>query len=162
MFVSCAADDSRGVMKTNSLLLGLRLLGVAVLLNLGVAHADDAAWRRQLLGTWEGAVVSDEETGARRATIRELTITMDKISATDGDGRSLGEGSYKLAEEGGLLTIDATGVNGPAMNQTMLGIWKLEGDTLRWCSANGGKPRPTEFKTRSSGPYLMVLKRKKD
>jgi uncharacterized protein (TIGR03067 family) len=106
--------------------------------------------------------VSDEETGARRATIRELTITMDKISATDGDGRSLGEGSYKLAEEGGLLTIDATGVNGPAMNQTMLGIWKLEGNTLRWCSANGGKPRPTEFKTRSSGPYLMILTRKKD
>lgn len=149
-------------MKTNALLLGLRLLGVAMIFNAGAVHADDAAWRRQLLGTWEGAVVSDEETGARRATIRELTITLDKISATDGDGRSLGEGSYKLAEEGGLLTIDATGIQGPAMNQTMLGIWKLEGDTLRWCSANGGKPRPTEFKTRSSGPYLMVLKRKKD
>jgi hypothetical protein len=23
-------------------------------------------------------------------------------------------------------------------------------------------PRPTEFKTRSSGPYLMILTRKKD
>lgn len=149
-------------MKTNALLLGLRLLGVAMIFSAGASHADDAAWRKQLLGTWEGAVVSDEETGARRATIRELTITFDKISATDGDGRSLGEGSYKLAEEGGLLTIDATGIQGPAMNQTMLGIWKLEGDTLRWCSSNGGKPRPTEFKTRSSGPYLMVLKRKKD
>jgi uncharacterized protein (TIGR03067 family) len=149
-------------MKTNLLPAGLRLLCAALFSALSLAHADDAAWRKQLLGTWEGAVVSDEETGARRATIRELTITMDKISATDGDGRSLGEGSYKLAEEGGLLTIDATGVNGPAMNQTMLGIWKLEGNTLRWCSANGGKPRPTEFKTRPSGPYLMILTRKKD
>jgi hypothetical protein len=61
--------------------------------------------------------VSDEETDVCRATIRELTITMDKISTTDGDGR---------------------------------------------CSANGGKPRPTEFKTRSSGPYRMILTRKKD
>ena len=149
-------------MKTNLLSAGLRLLCAALFSALSLAQADDAAWRKELLGTWEGAVVSDEETGARRATIRQLTITMDKISATDGDGRSLGEGSYKLAEEGGLLTIDATGVNGPAMNQTMLGIWKLEGNTLRWCSANGGKPRPTEFKTRSSGPYLMILTRKKD
>ena len=148
-------------MKTNLLPAGLRLLCAALFCALGLAQADDAAWRKQMLGTWEGTVVSDEETGARRATIRELMITMDKISATDGDGRSLGEGSYKLAEEGGLLTIDATGVSGPAMNQTMLGIWKLEGDTLRWCSANGGKPRPTEFKTRSSGPYLMILTRKR-
>ena len=154
--------ECRAVMKPNSILFGLRLLGVAMFCLIDLAHADDAAWRRQLLGTWQGAVVSDEETGARRATIRELTITMDKISATDGDGRSLGEGSYKLADENGVLTIDATGVNGPAMNQTMLGIWKLEGDTLRWCSANGGKPRPTEFKTRGAGPYLMVLTRKKD
>ena len=149
-------------MKTNLLPAGLRLLCAAHFSMLSLAHADDAAWRKQLLGTWEGAVVSDEETGARRATIRELTITMDKITATDGDRRSLGEGSYKLAAEGDLLTIDATGVNGPAMNQTMLGIWKLEGDTLHWCSANGGKPRPTDFKTRSSGPYLMILTRKKD
>lgn len=149
-------------MKPNLLPAGLRLLCVALCLTLNLAHADDAAWRKQLLGTWQGAVVSDEETGARRATIRELTITLDKIRATDGDGRNLGEGSYKLAEEGGLLTIDATGVNGPAMGQTMHGIWKLEGDALRWCSANGGKPRPTEFKTRSSGPYLMILTRKKD
>ena len=148
-------------MKPNLLPAGLRLLCAAFFSIVSFAHADDAAWRKQLLGTWQGAVVSDEETGARRATIRELTITMDKISATDGDGRSLGEGSYKLAEENGVLTIDATGVNGPAVNQTMLGIWKLEGDTLRWCSANGGKPRPTEFKTRSSGPYLLILTRKK-
>ena len=149
-------------MNTNLLSAGPRLLFVAIICTLGLAHADDAAWRKQLLGTWAGAVVSDEDTGARRATISELTITMEKIVATDGDGRSLGEGSYKLAEEGGLLTIDATGVNGPAMGQTMLGIWKVEGDTLRWCSANGGKPRPTEFKTRGAGPYLMILKRKKN
>jgi hypothetical protein len=104
-------------MKTNLLPAGLRLLCAALFSTLSLAHADDAAWRKQLLGTWKGAVVSDEETGARRATIRELTITMDKISATDGDGR---------------------------------------------CSANGGKPRPTEFKTRSSGPRLMILTRKRD
>jgi hypothetical protein len=34
--------------------------------------------------------------------------------------------------------------------------------TLSLCRANGGMPRPTEFKTRSSGPYLMILTRKKD
>jgi uncharacterized protein (TIGR03067 family) len=149
-------------MKANLPPAGLQLLCAAILSTLCLAHADDAAWRKRLLGTWEGAVVSDEETGARRATIRELTITQDRISAIDGDGRSLGEGSYKLAEEGGFLTIDATGVNGPATGQTMLGIWKLEGDTLRWCSANAGRPRPGEFKTRSSGPYLMVLTRRKN
>lgn len=162
MFVSSAGNETWGVMNTHSFLVGLPLLCAAMFFNLSRAQADDVAWRKQLLGTWEGAVVSDEATSARRATIRELTITMDKISATDGDGRSLGEGSYKIAEEGGLLTIDATGVSGPAMGQTMLGIWKLEGGTLRWCSANHGKPRPTQFQTRSSGPYLVILTRKKD
>jgi len=148
-------------MTTNLLSTALRLLCAVISCNLSIAYADDAAWRKQLLGTWEGAVVSDEVTGARRATIRELTITLDKITAVDGDGRSLGEGRYNLAEEGGVLTIDATGVNGPASGQTMLGIWKLEGDTLRWCSANGGKPRPTEFRTRGAGPYLLILTRKR-
>jgi len=149
-------------MKNSRHLTGPRLIAAAFLATLSVVDADDSALRKQLLGTWEGAVVTDERTGARRATIESLTITMEEISATDGDGRDLGKGTYVLGEEGGLLTIDATGIAGPAMGQTMLGIWKVEGETLRWCSGNNGHARPGEFITRGSGPYLMILTRKKN
>lgn len=136
-----------------------------VLLILGAAsvRADDSALRAPLLGTWTGSV-TDGEGATRnhpRATIRELTISADKITALDGDGRSLGEGSYKLVIENGVLSIDATGTAGPPSGQTMLGILKLEGGTLKWCSANGGKPRPTAFRTRPGSSYLVVLTRKK-
>lgn len=149
-------------MKTSLHLTGPRLLAAAFLTCLATVSADDRSLRESILGTWEGAVVTDERTGARRATIETLTITIDEISATDGDGRDLGKGTYTLGEEGGVLTIDATGTAGPAMGQTMLGIWKLEGETLRWCSGNNGHERPTDFRTRGSGPYLMILTRKKN
>jgi uncharacterized protein (TIGR03067 family) len=149
-------------MKTSLHLTGPRLIAAAFLALLTSAKADDGALRKQLLGTWEGAVVTDERTGARRATIESLTITMEEITATDGDGRDLGKGTYVLGEEGGFLTIDATGIAGPAGGQTMLGIWKVEGGTLRWCSGNNGHTRPEEFITRGSGPYLMILTRKKN
>jgi uncharacterized protein (TIGR03067 family) len=126
---------------------------------------DPAALRRQLIGTWTGAVVSGDSArpGSPRNSLREVVITADTISAHDSDGRYLGTGTYTVARGAdGRLTIDATGTDGPARGQMMPGIWKLEGGVLHWCSANAGKPRPAEFKTQSSGPYLMVLRRKQD
>ena len=56
--------------------------------------------------------------------------------------------------------INATGVVLPGKRErTFLGIYSLEGDTLKWCVDNRQKERPTEFRS-AGGKYLLVLKRK--
>ncbi len=125
--------------------------------------ADMAADLKKLEGVWEGAAVDGDgsKPGSARARISELIITPQKISAKDGQGNSLGEGTFKLQRLGNVLAIDANGTGGPTRDKQYFGILLLEGDTLKWCSANPGKPRPTEFKSSPPGAFLMVLKRKK-
>lgn len=123
---------------------------------------DEAAQRRALLGTWEGWVVegTGEGPNQRRQRVSELVITADQISAKDGRGASLGVGSYRLGASGNLRTIDAAGTSGPALNKRYLGIYLLEGNTLKWCSGTPGRPRPAEFQTRPPNHFMMVLTRK--
>jgi uncharacterized protein (TIGR03067 family) len=124
----------------------------------------DAAARKQLIGVWEGWVVEGDGSrqGDRRMRISELVITLDKISATGGQGNSMGEGAYKLSVSQGRKTIDATGTDGEPRGKLYLGIYSLEGDTLKWCSGSPGKSRPGELRTNPGlGHFLMILKRKK-
>jgi uncharacterized protein (TIGR03067 family) len=56
--------------------------------------------------------------------------------------------------------IDSLYNNGPWQGQVSLGIYDAAGDTVRYCHAEPGKPRPTDFSTApGSGRTLMVLKR---
>lgn len=123
---------------------------------------DEAADRRTLLGTWEGWVV--EGTGAspsqRKMRVSELVITPQQISAKDGRGASLGVGTYRLGTSGNLRTIDAVGTGGPTLNKRYLGIYVIEGSTLKWCSGSPGKIRPAAFQTHPPDHFMMVLTRK--
>jgi uncharacterized protein (TIGR03067 family) len=128
--------------------------------------AGDAAQRQRLAGTWEGWLMEGDgsQQSQRRQRINELVITATQISAKDGRNISMGTGSYRLGGSGALPTIDATGIMGQQVQgKTYLGIYQLQGDTLKWCSGNDkAKTRPTELKTNTgSGHLLMVLTRKK-
>jgi len=121
--------------------------------------ADDAAQRKRLEGRWTGQVVDG---GGERGPVEiaELLITADRITGREGAGRSFGEGSYRLEAGQPWSNLDATGIQGPTRGRTFLGIYSLEGDTLKWCVSNPGKPRPTELVSRATqGQYLMILKR---
>ena len=92
-----------------------------------------------------------------------LTIDETEMSAVDlaAGEKAMGSGMYSIDASGDLKRIDATGVVLPGKRErTFLGIYEIDGDTLKWCVDNRQKERPTEFKT-GGGHYLLILKRKK-
>jgi uncharacterized protein (TIGR03067 family) len=138
----------------------LCLLGATVVLAPVVTQGDDLGDRRALEGRWEGHVADPR--GDRPGPIRfqQVLITPERIRATRGDGSDMGEGNYRLGEIQGVRTMDAYGLAGETRGKTYLGIYQLRGDTLWWCTANPGKPRPQEFASRpGAGQFLMVLRR---
>ena len=71
----------------------------------------------------------------------------------------------------GIITLNSTrspkAINtwdsdGPHEDETVPGIYQLDGDTLKLCFAMPGEKRPTEFTTKAgTGAILVVYKRKK-
>jgi len=121
--------------------------------------ADDATQRRRLEGRWTGQIVDG---GGEQGPVEvaEMLITPDRITARGPYGRAFGEGQYRLEGGQSLLNLDAMSTAGPGRGKIYLGVYSLEGDTLRWCVANPGRPRPTELVSRArQGQYLMILKR---
>ena len=125
------------------------------------AQNDRAKEREKLAGTWQGFVVNGKGENPNAGPVKlEVIIAGDKMTAKDlqSGNKSMGEGTYKL--DLAKKTIDPTGNAGPEIGKSYLGIYSLEGDTLKWCVANPGKARPTQFVTKT-GQFLLILKRQK-
>ncbi len=126
------------------------VVAILVLFTMDFAFADD---RKEILGVWSGAMPGDAPGSI------ELTITSTKISGRNArTGKSLGEGTYEMDAK--LKTIDTKGIEVPVRGRTYLGIYSLEGNTLRWCSQSRSKQRPVDLKHRPDrDQFLMVLQR---
>jgi len=60
-------------------------------------------------------------------------------------------------------TIDYNVLEGSGKGKKVLGIYEIDGDTVKFCFAAPGKDRPTEFQSKEgSGHTLSVWKRKKE
>lgn len=127
------------------------------------AVADETLKTKALAGTWVGARY-DEGKGEdpEKGVKLQLVFEGDKVVATRIPTADVGEGSFKLSDDG--KQIDAIGKTGGFRSKTYLGIIKVEGDTLYWCTTSGSKDqkRPNAF---SADPgehtYLIVVKRQK-
>ena len=76
------------------------------------------------------------------------------------DGESLGVGTYDVDPV--KKTLDAHGIKDPVSGKTYLGIYSLEGDTLKWCSNSGSNKRPKDLSVSPTGShFLMILQRQK-
>jgi uncharacterized protein (TIGR03067 family) len=127
--------------------------------------ADEADDLKKLNGVWKGWVVDGrgDDPKQRRVQI-ELTIKDNTIVATEGGKKDLGEGTFALKHTKDGQQMDATRTKGPGSKRaaTYLGIYSLEGNTLRWCVGNPpGKARPGELRSKT-GQFLMVLTKEKD
>jgi uncharacterized protein (TIGR03067 family) len=124
--------------------------------------ASTSSDNKDLLGQWEGfLVVGDGARASQRQSNVALTIKPGTITCTT-PGNS-GEGTYRVfGGNGQLRNIDATGMAGFYRGNIYRGIFSIEGDTLKWCSGDPGKARPTELRTNTAaGHYLIVLTRKR-
>lgn len=138
----------------------LILLGLCVAMPSGPARAQGAAADKALIGEWEGQMMDGDGSnpGQRRMNI-SLMITDKKITATGGRGETMGDGTYKVSGK----HLDTTGTSGQYQGKKYLGLFSIEGDTLKWCSGNDkARTRPAALKTNTKdGHFLMVLTRKK-
>jgi len=142
-------------------LLSLALVAGA---GLAVATAQDAKKEQEkLAGKWTFA--SREEGGkatpAEQLKTMMLTLDGDKFTAKDGD-KVVQAGTYTVDPSQTPKTVNAAVTEGEGKGTTMLGIYELDGDTMKCCFDPEGKKRPTEFKSaEGSKVILMVHKREK-
>lgn len=133
--------------------LSLVFVGLAILP--ARAQNDAAGERKKLVGVWRGGWPEDKKPRY------EIVITLEEITAKNlEDGKDLGKGTYKVDPAG--KTLDATGTGDPVKGKAYMGIYALDGETLKWCSNNGTRKRPADLAHKPGGDqYLLVLKRQK-
>jgi uncharacterized protein (TIGR03067 family) len=115
----------------------------------------------QLQGDWalasyviDGTKLSDDEAQSLFRTVKgdQYTVLLfDKV---------IFKGTFKIDPSKKPKTIDsyADGMS----DKPILGIYEVEGDTLKICSAPPGKDRPKEFTSKKdSGHSLMIWEREK-
>lgn len=142
------------------------VLAAAGLFSVGSARllaADRSEVLKALEGTWTGTRW-DEGKGddpAKGVKLR-LIFKGDKVTGQRDPSGEIGEGTFEISKDG--TQIDALGKTGGYRAKSYLGIIKIEGDTLYWCTATGGKnqQRPEEFVADpGQHSYLIIVKRQK-
>lgn len=134
-------------------------LHLPFILAVGVLVAADAPKKdtkdqEQIQGTWK-MVSSEKNDRERQVKVTQVIIKADKITFVGPDGNESFDVAYTLDPNKKPKAIDIKNEKG---DDTSLGIYSLEGDTLKICSARPGTEPPTEFATKpDSGLSLIVL-----
>jgi len=142
----------------------IRLLFVALVVIGVVMAADDAPApddAKLLQGTWilvgfevNGKSIGDAVRGVGiKVTFKDREVMFSGKGAGGKDGPLTG--TFQLDPSKKPKTIDTT-IN----KEVEPGIYQLEGDTLKLCTARAGGERPKEFKTgEGDGTRLFVFQR---
>jgi uncharacterized protein (TIGR03067 family) len=80
--------------------------------------------------------------------LKDFVLTYDGAKHTVKNGTQMIQaGTQTLDPSKSPKTIDVTLTEGPMKGVVLLGIYEIDGDTLRVCFDLGGKERPKEFKS---------------
>jgi uncharacterized protein (TIGR03067 family) len=130
-----------------------------------LAHdkADLVKELRKFQGAWtfESSEAGGKELPAGELNGLVLTFEGDKHTVKKGD-EVIQAGTQKLDPSKSPKAIDVTITEGVNKGAVMLGIYEINGDTLKVCFDAAGKKRPTQFKsTPGSETFVNVHKRLK-
>jgi uncharacterized protein (TIGR03067 family) len=133
-------------------------IGLVVAL-LGTTSAGEKSDRDKLQGTWE--FVSMELDGKKQDQKGTITFDGDQFTVKIGD-TVVQSGTQTLDTSKKPHAVDAKILEGEGKGMTQLGIYEIDGDTMKACFDVMGKKRPTEFKSAGgSGTMLVTFKKKK-
>jgi uncharacterized protein (TIGR03067 family) len=130
-------------------------------------RADDKAAleteAKKFQGTWtiESSVTGGQE--IPRDLLKGFIVIYegDQHTVKNGD-KVIQVGTQTIDPSKSPRTIDVTMTEGPNKGAVMLGIYEIDGDTLKACFDPQGKKRPTEFKSApGSQNFVNVHKRVK-
>lgn len=101
--------------------------------------------------------VDDNYTGARRV------FEGGRYTMKAAEGKTLSTTSGTFAVDAEKKTIDMKPVDGRYKGHTLLGIYSLDGGTLRVAFAEPGTDRPTQYESRhGNGVIVAVMKRARE
>jgi uncharacterized protein (TIGR03067 family) len=132
-------------------------VGMAVVVAGFVAAADD---KQPLEGKWtiESVTKSGKPDDGLKGATREHTGDKYVITPVKGSPSPVAEGTFTIDAE--KKTIDLKPASGNFKGKTLLGIYKLDGDTLT--IAFGEKERPKDIESKDgSGVVVAVMKKAK-
>jgi uncharacterized protein (TIGR03067 family) len=141
------------------------ILLVVVFVTVFPAGAQDAAKKEmaQLEGEW--SMVSGEANGR---SMPEAAVKTGKRVARQGEttifigGQVYLKAKFSIDPSKKPQAIDYIMTEGPTKGKAHLGIYELDGDTLKFCFAAPGKDRPAEFTAKLGSQQTMsVWKRAK-
>ena len=115
-------------------------------------------------GSWTcvSAVVDGKPLPAKTVRKLKLLLTADRYKTERGD-EVLFDSTYRLDPSPKPRRIEMIGTEGDAAGKPALGIYALEGDTLKICYTMPGGKRPERFESAAgSGAFLVVWTRAKD
>jgi uncharacterized protein (TIGR03067 family) len=123
--------------------------------------ADDRETKSDLAkfqGSWRFVSVTTDGTPAPEDQIKSTVLTNDGAAFTFKDPQNSGAGTFRIDATKEPRHLDITFGTGPDKGQTVLGIYRFEGNRVCVCLGLPGKPRPTEFASRpGSGLVLEVI-----
>ncbi len=140
--------------------IGLTLAGAT-----GACAGDKADIEKELRkfqGTWTLQTVKTGGKEQDPADFKAARVTFqgDKYTVRNGD-EVIQTCTQKLDPSKSPKAIDVTVTDGLNKEAAMLGIYEINGNTLKVCFDPEGKKRPTEFKGASGSQTLVIHKRLK-
>lgn len=126
-------------------------------------QADVAKETKKFEGTWTIASSVTDGVEIPRDQLKGFLVIYEGDKHTVKVGEQVFQvGTQKIDPSKSPKTIDMTITEGPSKGAVMLGIYEIDGDTLKVCFDPAGKKRPTEFKSEAgSANFVNVHKRVK-